>query len=138
MASDTDPLRLLYIDDSMSQLFAVKTKLQSKAVEVAIASDLATAERMVEGRDLVIVDYHLPGSDGAAIVARLKRQRGGEKALFYLYTTDRNVAADYSRYGFDGAFTQKGSLDELVRQVGNVAKLIRMRRALPSSPRIRH
>jgi response regulator RpfG family c-di-GMP phosphodiesterase len=138
MASNTDPLRLLYIDDSMSQLFAVKSKLQSKDVEVAIASDLFTAERLVEGRDLIIVDYHLSNSDGAAIVAQLKRQRGGEKPLFYLYTADRNVAADYSRYGFDGAFTQKGSLDELARQVGNVAKLIRMRRALPSSPRIRH
>jgi CheY-like chemotaxis protein len=133
-----DTLRLLYIDDSMSQLFAVKTKLQSDAVEVAIASDLIAAERMVEGRDLIIVDYYLPGSDGTGIVARLKSQRGGEKPLFYLYTSDRNVAADYSRHGFDGAFTQKGSLDELARQVGNVGKLIRMRRALPSSSRIRH
>jgi CheY-like chemotaxis protein len=133
----SDELRVLCIDESIVHLLAVKARLQSLGFVVTIASDLRMAEGHIEGMDLVIVDFHMPGTQGADLVARLKKQPGGDKPLFYLYTSDRNIAADYSHHGFDGAFTQKGSLDELARQAGNVAKLIRMKRTVQSSPRIR-
>jgi CheY-like chemotaxis protein len=133
----SDEVRVLCIDPSITHLLAVKGRLQSLGFSVTIASDLRMAEGHVEGTDLVICDFRMPGIEGADLVGRLKRQSGGERPLFYLYTADRNISADYARHGFDGAFTQKGSLDELARQAGNVAKLIRMKRTVQSSPRIR-
>jgi two-component system, sensor histidine kinase and response regulator len=126
--------RVLYIDDSITQLAAVRLRLQGAGIEVATASTLANATLELHSCDLVIIDFHMPEWNGAEALARLKtRLQETPHPLFYLYTADHAVAAEFHHYGFDGAFTRKGSLDELLRQVQNLMKVVRMRRAIADS-----
>src|SRR5690606_33767476 len=79
--------------------------------------------------DLVIIDYHMPGLDGRAVLDSLKSaaQSCGATPLFYLYTSDATLVSQYRQLGFDGVFSQKGSADALVRQVEAVFRLQRLR-----------
>src|SRR4051812_29334449 len=130
----SDVFRILYIDDSLTHLLAAKMKLESPEVQVAVASSIAPAREQLEGCDLVIIDFHMAEMNGQAVLRELRtRLQAGHRPLFYLYTSDRDIAATYADHGFDGAFTQKGSLAELARQVQNVARLVRMRRAVRQS-----
>jgi CheY-like chemotaxis protein len=125
-----DPFKILYIDDSHTQLVVAKFKLEAAGFEVAVAATAPAAHELLEGRDLVIVDYHM-ALDGAALLPQLRaRVRNGQPTVFYLYTSDITIAPEYARLKFDGVFSRKGSPEELVRQVRNAAKVIRMRRAI--------
>ena len=122
-------LKVLYVDDSETQLEAVAAALAADGHTVVTAADVKSAEPLVRGNDLVLVDYHMPDTDGAAALVRLrKRLSAGDRTLFYLYTSDADVATRYKALGFDGAFTRKGSLADLVPQVRTAARLIHMRR----------
>jgi DNA-binding NarL/FixJ family response regulator len=111
---------------------AAKVNLEAAGFEVAIASNAQAAKRLLDKRDLVIVDYYM-ALDGAQLLTQLRgRVRDGQHTVFYLYTSDTSIASEYARLKFDGVFARKGSPEELVRQVQNAAKLIHMRRALHS------
>ena len=47
---------------------------------------------------------------------------------YYLYTSDKEAAARYREYGFDGAFLRKGEEAVLAAQVGAVFRSIRLRK----------
>ena len=51
-----------------------------------------------------------------------------KKFDFYLYTSDREAAARYQEYGFDGAFLRKGEEAALVAQVAAVFRTIGLRK----------
>jgi CheY-like chemotaxis protein len=122
-------LSILYLDDSESALRAVTQALGEAGFEVRTAGTPDAACTLVRKADLVIIDYHLAGSDGAAAARQLRASPGLDpKAPFYLYTSDTTVASSFKELGFDGALTQKGNLEALVRQVQSIAKIMEMRR----------
>jgi DNA-binding NarL/FixJ family response regulator len=82
----------------------------------------------VQHADLAIIDFHMPGVDGAEMLAALRESHPNSACLYYLYTSDREVATRYERLGFDGAFLRKGEEGALVSQVGAVFRTIRMRK----------
>ena len=126
-----DTFKILYVDDSLTQLVAAKRKLEEAGFEVGTASNLAAAKQLLHGCELVILDFFMATLDGAAVLTQLKaRLREGHQPMFYLYTSDRATALDYARYKFDGVFARKGEPEELVRQVQNIGKLVRMRRTV--------
>jgi CheY-like chemotaxis protein len=128
-----EKLKILYVDDSSAQLDAVKARLTEEGHTVALASDSVSATRLLQGKDIVIIDFHMPGLDGAQLLALLKPLvPPGDRVSFYLYTSDPAHALAFRKYGFDGAFTRKGSLDDLVVQVHTVGRLLHMRRFMRS------
>lgn len=126
-------LKILYVDDSEAQLESVKARLTAEGHTVLTALDSMAAIRQLDHCDLVIVDFHMPGLDGAQLLAILRPLAIAERTTFYLYTFDPDVASLFRGYGFDGAFTRKGSLDDLVSQLTKVAQLVRLRRFVRKS-----
>jgi CheY-like chemotaxis protein len=122
-------LRILYVDDSAVQLLSVRTALAELGHHVAIAEDLANARRVVAGRELVIIDWHMPEMNGDQLLKQLRATPGVDpETLFYVYTIDVEVAARFREHGFDGAFTGKGSVDTLVAQLDTAKRMLRLRR----------
>lgn len=122
--------RILVIDDSEVVLSRIKAALTAAGFDVTTTTQTVGAARHLRGCDLVIVDYHMPGLDGGAVVASLRAaaQSADRPPGFYIYTTDAVVAANYAALGFDGVFTRKGDLAALPPQVEAAFRLARLRR----------
>jgi len=120
--------RVLVIDDSEVLLNRIRGALVAAGYEVIATAQTVGTARHLQGCDLVVVDYHMPGFDGAAVLQNLRGAiRGGEAPLFYLYTNDENIARDATRLGFNGAFTRKGDDRALVEQVDAAFRMRRLR-----------
>lgn len=123
--------KIVYIDDSRLELKAVESALAEAGYTVVactdgdflLAEDLATA-------DLVLIDYHLAGQTGQEVLAALRNKLvliEREPPLFYLYTSDQEVGADYKEMGFNGRLILKGNQDALLRQLEAVQRAHRLR-----------
>jgi two-component system OmpR family response regulator len=121
--------RILIVDDSELILNRASAALTGAGYEVTTTMQTIGASRYLGNVDLVILDFHMPGIDGGDLVGSMRKacERGNARCLFYLNTSDEEVARDFKRLGFDGAFTAKGNERALVQQVGAVARLLKMR-----------
>ncbi len=121
--------QVVVIDDSEVILDRVRTALAAAGHEVRVTSDPRGAAKLVKGADLVIVDFHMPGIDGKTLLPMLRRGLAGDElCLFYLYTSDADVARRYEELGFDGGFLRKGDDAALVSQVEAALRTIRMKK----------
>lgn len=122
-------LRILYVDDSEIQLADVERALSRQGHSVVTALTLRDARAHVANADLVMVDFHMPEVNGAEALSVLRRHaREDLPVLFYLYTSDREVALSFKAYGFDGAFIGKGEVDSLVGQIDAANRLLQLKR----------
>ena len=124
------PKRVLCIDDSEVVLDRIRATLEPHGYEVVTTSQTVGAARYLPGCGLVIVDFHMPGFDGAQVVASLRsglsKNEGRPVPLFYLYTSTA-ATSEYVRLGFDGVFTRKGDELALAPQVDAAFRRLRMR-----------
>jgi CheY-like chemotaxis protein len=121
--------RVLFLDDSSAALSAVERALSNGECQVRTATTLGEAIPWVSASDVIVVDFHMPGINGAEAVKRLRSHVSPQLApVFYLYTTDTEVASAFRRHGFDGAFTDKGNTQTLVTQLASALRLLTMRR----------
>jgi DNA-binding NarL/FixJ family response regulator len=123
-----DAGEIVVVDDSYLILDRVRDQLGAEGYHVRTTTGHSAAVKLVENADLAIIDYHMPGVDGAEMLALLRQSHPHSRCLYYLYTSDREVATRYARLGFDGAFLRKGEESALVAQVGAVFRTIRMRK----------
>ena len=124
------PLRVLYLDDSTAALTAVSAALSAEGHHVRTATTVNEAAPWLDSSDIVIVDFHMPGINGAEALNEL-RERVGDKVpgpTYYLYTTDTDIALKFRAHGFHGAFTDKGNVVTLSTQLATAARLLKMRR----------
>ncbi len=121
-------IRILYLDDSAAALDAVDMALDPALYKLKTATTLGEALPWLHDADIVIVDFHMPGINGAEAVTQLRARAGHPPPDFYLYTTDTAVAMSFRAHGFDGAFTDKGNTQTLVSKLATAARLIKMRK----------
>lgn len=121
--------RILVIDDSEVVLAKVKAVLSQAGYEVQTTTQTVGAARYLRACDLVLVDFHMPGIDGATVLASLKgaASTSGSSCAFYLFTSDTDLALKYASFGFDGAIMHKGDQDQLLPQVRAALRMRRMR-----------
>ena len=123
--------KILYIDDSQTELSSVATALNGAGYEVITRPGPYDLEEPLASADLVIIDYHLSGTNGRETLELLRDMLGTRRKLpprFYLYTSDKEVGADYSSLGFDGRFIRKGNTDALRRQLDATMRIEELRR----------
>jgi DNA-binding NarL/FixJ family response regulator len=119
---------IVVVDDSYLVLDRIRERLTAEGYRVRTTTGQSAAMKLVEFADLAIIDFHMPGIDGAEMLISLKTLHPHGPCLYYLYTSDRNVATRYEQLGFDGAFLRKGEEEALVAQVSAVFRTIRMRK----------
>ncbi|HTQ46453.1 MAG TPA: protein kinase [Polyangiaceae bacterium] len=134
-SSKRDPSRrrILVIDDSEVMLGRIRAALEAEGYDVVTTTRAVGNARHIATCDLVIIDYHMPGIDGGTVIQSLRsaRSSGGgaseHPCLFYLYTSDAQIAGIYQKLGFDGVLTDKGDEASLVKQVKAVFRIVAMR-----------
>jgi CheY-like chemotaxis protein len=119
---------IVVVDDSFLILDRIRERLSGAGYRVRTTTGQSAALKLVQSADLAIIDFHMPGIDGAEMLATLRRSHPNSPCLYYLYTSDRAVAMRYEQLGFDGAFLRKGEESALVPQVGAVFRTIRLRK----------
>jgi two-component system, OmpR family, response regulator len=128
VSSETTPT-ILMIDDSESVLEESRLALSQAGFRVIATTQTVGIGRHLRNCGLVIIDYHMPGLDGRAVLESLKAaaEATGAAPTFYMYTSDDTAAQHARELGFDGVFGQKGSVSALVRQVETMFRLQRLR-----------
>jgi two-component system, NarL family, nitrate/nitrite response regulator NarL len=119
---------IVVIDDSYLILDRIRERLSAEGYRVRTTTGQGAAMKLVQTADLAIIDFHMPGVDGAEMLLSLRDGHPQSPCLYYLYTSDREVATRYDELGFDGAFLRKGEEAALVSQVEAVLRTIRMRK----------
>ena len=121
--------RILVIDDSDLMLQRIGAALTEVGFEVVTTNQTVGAARHHRGCDLVILDFHMPGLDGATVLKSLKSaaQSSGAHCMFLLYTSDDAMAKRYAEHGFDGALARKGNIPDLLPQLHAMLRIVRMR-----------
>jgi DNA-binding NarL/FixJ family response regulator len=120
---------IVVIDDSYVILERIRTHLRAEGYDVYVTTAAASAAIRIRTADLAIIDFHMPGVGGGQMLEILKDAAPADSAcLYYLYTSDREAAAHYRAYGFDGAFLRKGDEAVLVAQVAAVFRTIGLRK----------
>ena len=121
--------RVLVIDDSEVVLAKVKAVLTQAGYEVQTTTQTVGAARYLRSCDLVLVDFHMPGIDGASVLLSLQgaANSSGAGCVFFLFTSDTDLAVRYASYGFDGAIRNKGDDASLIAQVRAAMRMKKLR-----------
>lgn len=120
---------VLIIDDSPVILESARRVLEADGYRVTTTTQTVGAARHLVDCDLALIDFHMPGLDGGSVIQSLRSAASGSgrPCLFYLFTSDQNVAKDYARMGFDGSLTGKGDDGALLRGVRAAFRVLQMR-----------
>lgn len=120
--------KILVIDDSEPILGRVQSALSAAGFDVVTTTRTVGNGRHLKTCDLVIIDYHMPGLAGSDVLQSLRSASPDASSVFYLYTSDETVADRFEELGFDGSFTHKGDMPQLVAQVKAAFRSINLRR----------
>jgi DNA-binding response OmpR family regulator len=125
-----EKLRLLIVDDSDVLLSGLKASLSLAGFDVNVTTQTVGLGRHVADRDVVLIDYHMPGVKGGDVARSLRAMRNAHPYELYLYTTDLEMAAQYAELGFDGVLLAKGDFRALVTQLAAISRRRRIARLL--------
>ncbi|WP_297512698.1 ATP-binding protein [uncultured Caulobacter sp.] len=127
---DVAGVRVLVVDDNATNQTVARAILEAAGVQVATAGDghTALARLRVEDFDLVLMDVHMPGMDGAEAVRRIRAGEGGRVDLPVVALTADAMAGDAERFvaqGFDDAQPKP------IQPAGLLATVAALSRAAP-------
>ncbi len=123
-------MRVLYIDDDrINSLLFVEACRFAGGVETETAASGAEAMELVQRwrPDLLVVDLHLPDTNGYALLPALRAQLQAPTLPAFLCTADETavVAGPAQEAGFDGCWSKpvdlQSILAELARRSGHSA-----------------
>ncbi len=121
--------RVLVIDDSEIMLDRIRRTLEGEGYDVVTTTRPVGNARYLPSCDLILIDYHMPGIDGATVVRSLRdaATSSTHPCLLYLYTSDPQVGREHVALGFDGVLTAKGDEAALARQLRALFRIVQMR-----------
>ncbi|MBM7119080.1 hybrid sensor histidine kinase/response regulator [Archangium primigenium] len=132
-------LRVLLVDDSLADQRALRRALEKDTgtkwdVELAGSAEEAL-ERLAQPPmpDAVVLDFHLPGIDGVALLQGLRERCGPQMPAVVVFTGSGNerVAVDAMRAGAHDYLLKDGfSPERLRRSLSNAVENMRMTREL--------
>jgi serine/threonine-protein kinase len=129
LATKAPGKHVLIIDDSPVILENARRLLEAEGYRVTTTTQTVGAARHLVDADLALIDFHMPGFNGGAVIQSLRgaSTASGRTCLFYLFTSDQEIAKDYAGMGFDGSLTGKGDDGALLRGVRAAFRVLQMR-----------
>lgn len=128
-------IRLLIVDDHPAMRAGLTAVLRSEPgiVPLAAASSADDLEPALHRTrpDVVLLDYHLPGSDGLRLCRRLKQELPAPAVLLYSAYADASLVIPSLLAGADGLLNKSVPANELYDAIRAVA---RGDRVLPPVP----
>ena len=120
--------RALVVDDNAINLRVAKSFLEHYDVEVTLAGDGNEALDKLSHQpfDIVLMDIHMPGLDGAEAFRRLRMSASPNRLIPVLALTADSMAGDRERYlsmGFDGYVSKPIDERSLVTAMGQVLSI---------------
>jgi DNA-binding NarL/FixJ family response regulator len=123
MSRQPTATRVVVVDDHALFRTGVSAELAQHAEVVGEAGDVDTAIAVILATlpDVVVLDVHLPGGDGHAVVAAVLDQRPEIRFLALSVSDEPDDVISLVRAGARGYVTKHISADELVDAVQRVA-----------------
>ncbi|QYJ00949.1 response regulator [Thalassovita mediterranea] len=120
--------RALVVDDNAINLRVAKSFLEHYEVDVTLAGDGNEALDKLSHQpfDIVLMDIHMPGLDGAEAFRRLRMSASPNRLIPVLALTADSMAGDRERYlgmGFDGYVSKPIDERSLVTAMGQVLSI---------------
>ena len=121
-------LRVLYVDDDRinTLLFVEVCKADQRLAVVTAASGEDALETARETRPhVLVVDLHMPDTDGLALLPRLRQLDGLAQAPAFLCTAEQleEVQAPAQQAGFDGVWIKPVDLPAIRRELVRVGMM---------------
>ena len=115
-------MRVLYVDDDrVNTLLFAETCRFAPGVEIRTALNGAQALDVAPDwkPDLLVIDLHLPDTDGYLLLAALRRCLQSPALPAFLCTADegQRVIGPAAEAGFDGCWTKPVDLSEVLREL---------------------
>ena len=110
--------RILAVDDEPRVLRYVQRTLEEAGYRPIVTHDPEEAVRLVDSEepDLVLMDMHLPGTDGFELLRRV-REISGVPVMFLTAHSDSDTAARALRAGADDYVTKPFAPTELIARI---------------------
>jgi signal transduction histidine kinase len=91
-------IRVLVVDDDPDHRTLARRRLSDAGIHVTVADDAAEALANLDGVDLVLLDYRLPGMSGLDALTAI-RERGGPSVVMLTGMGSESVAVEAMRAG---------------------------------------
>jgi len=118
-------MRLLYVDDDRINTFLFEETCRV-AGQLEVRSAGTGGEALAVLRqftpDVLVIDLHLPDTDGYALLARLRAQPGLADTPAFLCSAERpaDIAQAAARAGFTGCWAKPVNLKDLLAELAKV------------------
>lgn len=119
-ATDTTPatsggaIRVLVVEDSPDHQLLMRRTLEREGMHVVVASDADEAQLALDGVELVLLDYRLPGDTGLELLDRIRAREHPPSVIMVTGAGSTDVAVEAMRAGaIDYLSKDRGYLDTL-------------------------
>lgn len=131
---ESDPIRVLVVDDAPSQRESLREMLEDFAYDVAVAPGGREALDLYcgFGPDIVLLDMNMPGMDGLEVIRRLREVEGDADVLITMLTSNRSPQSKLRAFGAGANDFLYKPFDraELLARVGVGARQVRLNNRL--------
>lgn len=113
--------RILYVDDEDDLRTLVQCQLSLEGYAVEVAPDGLTAIEMLESSsyDLVLLDLHMPGMDGAEVMQQLRQRNLNPKVVILTGDNPAEAGAKCRRFGVEGYLTKPFHFSDLAATINH-------------------
>ncbi len=119
--------RVLVVDDDPAVLFALTETIEARGHEVVAARSAAVALDAIEGVDVVVTDYAMPGMDGAQLLAKLVALDATLPVIMVTAHGSEKVAVRSLKQGAYDYITKPFDNDELFYSIERAIETRRLR-----------
>jgi signal transduction histidine kinase len=107
-------IRVLVVDDSVDHRTLIARRLAAEGMQVATAANAQEAMAAVDGVDLVLLDYRLPGRSGLDVLQAIRSRRRPPSVIMVTGAGSTDVAVEAMRAGaINYVSKDRGYLDTL-------------------------
>ncbi len=130
-AAESDPLRILVVDDDANSVHLLHGILTSCDYQVLTASNTAEAMAVdhAHAPQMIITNWRMPGIDGLELCRRVRAQEGGGLVYIFMLTADsmRAKAVEALNAGADEFLTRPYNHEELLARVRAGERVVRLK-----------